>query len=104
MKFYYYAVLILATSPLFAPVSTAAEGEAMTFRKCMLMNADDAFRNSGCRNVLGKLHVTRSDLKKMQSCESHTSGADDNSDCIEMAKKHPDLAQGHGVMEDEAPK
>jgi hypothetical protein len=104
VKFYYYAALILTASPFFAPVSTAAEGEAATFRKCMLMNADDAFRNSGCRSVLGKLHVTKSDLNKMKSCESHTSGAADNSDCIEMAKKHPDLVQGHGVMEDEGTK
>jgi hypothetical protein len=71
--------------------------EVKTLRNCMVMQSDDAVKDAGCRTVMRKENITKVDLEKMKSCESKPVAATDNPDCIEMVKKHGDLARGHGM-------
>jgi hypothetical protein len=98
-----FSLLGTITAVIFASVpatpilaNVLSEKDGTTFRDCKMMNADEAFRNQSCRAVMRKVHVTKSDLVKMKSCESQTSQTV-NPDCAAMAAKHPDLAHGHGM-------
>jgi len=88
------AFFAIALTPRFAKAQSSEE--AMAFQNCKGMSVEEAFHNKSCRIVFRKLHITKSDLAKIQSCESQTSDTE-NSYCQEMAEKHPDLAHGHGM-------
>jgi hypothetical protein len=94
------AIFVVSNIALGASLAkTPSSEDAVVFRNCMAMQAKDALENDHCLSVLRKLHVSKDDFVKMKSCESLTSPADDDSNCREMAKKHPELARGHGMVE-----
>jgi len=93
----FVAALLTVGSAAPALAAKLSTEEAKTLRDCMVMKSDDAVQDAGCRTVMRKEHVTKVDLEKMKSCENKMEAAGDNPDCVEMVKKHPDLARGHGM-------
>jgi hypothetical protein len=91
------SLALIATAPAFAANVTLQD--AKNLRTCIAMQTDDAVRDPGCQSMMRKENITKVDLQKMKSCESKQEAAADNPDCVEMVKKHPALARGHGMDE-----
>ena len=87
------AVSVCISAPVMAKAPSAED--AKNFRSCMSEDTSKALRSERCRSVMRKMHITKSDYIKMKSCEAQTTS--DNSDCQEMAEKHPELTRGHGM-------